>query len=125
MKPVIAAALLAMVAAPAVAQPYGGPGRDPGQGYGQGRDGGADPRAPNAYAGVSKDAFYSVEQRMNAIEQRIRSMGRRGVRAMAAMRQIRGFEAQQRRRHGGELRDWDREALNVRLDRLVQQYRMG
>jgi hypothetical protein len=88
------------------------------------QDGGADPGAPTAYAGVSKEAFYSVEQRMSAIEQRLRSMGRAAGRALAQMRSIRAFETQQRARHGGELRDWDREALNVRLDRLVQQHRL-
>lgn len=127
MKPLIAIALCtaSLVATAASAQPYGrGPGPAPAYGY-RGGDGGDDPRAPDAFAGVSKEAFYSVEQRMGAIEQRIRAMGRRGFAAMAQMRQIRGFERQQRARHGGELRDWDREAINVRLDRLVGRYRLG
>ena len=89
------------------------------------QDGGPDPGAPSAYAGASKQAFYDVEQRMDAVEMRIRSMGRGGAGAMAAMRQIRAFAAQQKARHGGELRDWDREAINLRLDQLVGRYRIA
>ncbi len=43
---------------------------------------------------------------------------------MAAMRQIRAFEATQKARHGGELRDWDRETINLKLDQLVGRYRI-
>lgn len=82
------------------------------------QDGGADPGAPNAYAGASPQAFYDVDSRMARIEAQIQAMGRGGARAMAALRQVKAFEAQQRARHGGELRDWDREAINTRLDRL-------
>ena len=89
------------------------------------QDGGPDTGAPTAYAGASKDGFYSVEQRMDNVEMRIRAMGRGGARAMAAMRQIRAFAAQQKARHSGELRDWDREAINLRLDQLVGRYRIA
>jgi hypothetical protein len=109
MKPLIALAFVSasLVALPAIAQ-----------------DGGADPHAPTAYAGASKQGFYDVEQRMDNVENRIRAMGPRGSRAMAAMRQVRAFAAQQKARHG-ELRDWDREAINLRLDQLVGRYRIA
>lgn len=84
------------------------------------QDGGPDPNAPDAFAGAPKQAFYDVDGRIASVEQRIAGMGRSGARARAALRQIRAFEAQQRARHGGELRDWDREAINTRLDRLEQ-----
>ena len=110
MKPLLVIAILSasLVSVPALAQ-----------------DGGPDPGAPSAYAGATKDAFYSVEQRMDAVEQRIRSMGRGGAQAMAAMRSIRAFAAQQKARHNGELRDWDREAINLRLDQLSGRYHLA
>ncbi len=86
--------------------------------------GGPNPGAPTAYAGASVHGFYDVDQRMVSIEQRIKAMGRGGARAMAAMRQIRAFEATQKARHGGELRDWDRETINLKLDQLVGRYRI-
>jgi hypothetical protein len=89
------------------------------------QDGGDDTGAPTAYAGATKEQFYSVEQRMDSVEMRIRAMGRAGARAMAEMRSIRAFEAQQRARHGGELRDWDREAINLRLDKLTGRYHLA
>ena len=89
-------------------------------------DGGADPNAPTAYAGVSKNAFYSVDDRIAAVEQKIAALGgsARGQ-AMAAMRQIKAFESVQMSRHNGALRDWDREAINTRLDKLTARYGLG
>jgi hypothetical protein len=117
-KPFIALALVSasLISMPAFAAPYG---------RGGDRDGGPDPGAPSAYAGASKEGFYNVEERMDRVEQRIHAMGRGGMRAMAAMRQVRAFAAQQKARHGGELRDWDREAINLRLDQLVGRYRVA
>ena len=83
------------------------------------QDGGADPRAPDAYAGMSKAGFYSVEQQLAAAEQQVR--GNR--RAMAEIRAIRAFANQQVARHG-ELRDWDREAINTRLARILPSERL-
>jgi hypothetical protein len=96
----IAAVSASLFALPAVAQ-----------------DGGADPRAPDAYAGVSKDSFYSTEQRLQAAEARARG----NPAMMREIRSIRAFIAQQRARHGGELRDWDREAVNTRLARIAPE----
>jgi hypothetical protein len=97
----LAACAAALSAAPALAQ-----------------DGGADPHAADAYAGASKQQFYDVDGRIAALEQRIGAMGRGGARIRAALNQVKAFEAQQRARHNGELRDWDREAINTRLDRV-------
>jgi hypothetical protein len=96
----IAAVSAALFALPALAQ-----------------DGGADPRAPDAYAGVSKDSFYTTEQRLEAAEARARG----NAAMMREVRSIRAFIAQQRARHGGELRDWDREAVNKRLSHILPE----
>jgi hypothetical protein len=80
------------------------------------QDGGADPRAPDAYAGVSKAGFYAVQQQLDAAAQAARG----NARAMAEIRSLRAFAAQQFARHG-EIRDWDREAINTRLSRVMPQ----
>lgn len=108
MKSLLAAAVLLALplAAPALAQ-----------------DGGADPHAPGAYAGHGPNAFYDVDARISRMEERTSGMrGPQARRVRAELRAIRGMEATQRQRHGGELRDWDREALNTRLDRLEAQF---
>ncbi|OYX29356.1 MAG: hypothetical protein B7Y99_13350 [Caulobacterales bacterium 32-69-10] len=104
MKALLAAALCtaSLIAAPALAQ-----------------DGGADPRAPDAYAGVSKDGFYAVMQQLDAAERQVR----RDPRAMREIRSMRAFANQQQARHG-EIRDWDREAINTRLARILPSERM-
>lgn len=74
------------------------------------QDGGPDPRAPDAYAGVSKEGFYAVMQQLAAAESQAR--GRPG--ALREIRSMRAFASQQQARHG-EIRDWDREVINKRL----------
>lgn len=83
------------------------------------QDGGSDPRAPDAYAGVSKDGFYAVQQQLDAASQQ--AGGDR--RAQAEIRSLRAFAAQQQARHG-EIRDWDREAINTRLARILPAERL-
>lgn len=83
--------------------------------------GGADPNAPGPYAGAPKEAFYTVEDRLAAAQRR--AAGDR--RAQAELRSIRAFAAQQKARHRGELRDWDREVIAQRLERLERSLRRG
>ena len=65
------------------------------------------------YSGELKgQAFLDVEGRIAAVEGK--AAGNR--RAMSMLRSIKGEAAQRRARHGGELRDWDRELLNKKLD---------
>ena len=81
------------------------------------------PGAPGPYVGHSPKAFYDTDGRISAVEQRIGSLPpAQRRRAMAGLRSIRAEEATQRQRHGGELRDWDREHLNRRLDQLEGQF---
>ena len=87
--------------------------------FAQGWDVDPAPGAPGPYVGASKEAFYSVEQRIAAVESRIAGMPARQARAARAqLMALKAFEARQRARHGGELRDWDREAMTARLNRL-------
>jgi hypothetical protein len=103
----VAMCTASLIAAPALAQPRGW------------HDGGADPRAPDAYAGVSKSGFYAVMQQLDDAQRQVR--GRPG--AMREIRSMRAFANQQQARHG-EIRDWDREVINKRLARILPSERM-
>ena len=74
------------------------------------------------YIGAGEHNFYDVDARIAAVSQRVQQLPRAQRRsANAQIRQIKAEEATQRARHG-DLRDWDRENLNARLDKLVQAY---
>jgi hypothetical protein len=84
------------------------------------------PGAPGPYAGASKEAFYSVEARIAAVEAKIGTLGPRAARAARGrLIALKAFESQQRARHGGELRDWDREAITARLNRIEAMVGLG
>ena len=74
------------------------------------------------YVGHSENAFYDVEQRIARVDQRARTQlsGARQRKAMAELASIKSELATQKARHG-EVRDWDRENLNHRLDQLEDQ----
>src|SRR3954471_3178645 len=79
---------------------------------------GADP-APGAvsgYVGKSPDAFYDVEARIDRVTERVgaaranhRLSPGAARQAMNSLRAIKTEAVFRRQRHGGELRDWDRE----------------
>ncbi len=71
------------------------------------------------YVGHSENAFYNVEQRIARVEERAKTQltGVKQRQAMAGIRSIRAELATQQARHG-DVRDWDREHLNRRLDTL-------
>ena len=81
------------------------------------------PGATGPYVGAGPQGFYDVDARLQAVAGRIAALppGQRR-RASAQIHQIRAEEATQRARHGGELRDWDRENMTQKLDHLVQQF---
>jgi hypothetical protein len=81
------------------------------------------PGAPGPYVGAGRQGFYDVDQRIASVSGRIASLpaGQRH-RAMVAIRGVKSEEATQRARHGGQLRDWDRENLNHKLDAMMQTY---
>ncbi len=80
------------------------------------------PGASGPYVGHGPHAFYDVDARITNVQGRIASLSPGQQRqANAALKSIRGEEATQRQRHG-DLRDWDRENLNYKLDKLVQQF---
>lgn len=84
------------------------------------------PGAAGPFVGHGPNAFYDVEQRIDRVEQRVRTQltGARQRKALAGMTSIRAELAAQEARHG-QVRDWDRESLNHRLDQLEQQYGLG
>lgn len=93
---------------------------------------GADPApgAVSAYVGKSPGAFYDVEARIDRVSERINAARASHAlspgaarQAMASLRAIKSEAAFRRQRHGGELRDWDRELLNQRLDRVAAMVR--
>ncbi len=80
------------------------------------------PGARGPYIGAGPTGFYDVDARIAAIAGRIGQMpARQRSGAKDQIREIRGEEATQRARHG-DLRDWDRENLNAKLDKLVARY---
>ena len=121
--------------APAAAQPIGDPGgpviaSQPVPDSGSRGIAGPDavnpaPGATGPYVGAGAQGFYDVDARLAAVAGRISSLPpAQRRRAGAQIHQIRAEEATQRARHGGELRDWDRENMTQRLDQLVQQFPM-
>ena len=59
-------------------------------------------------------AFRDVFERISADEQKMAG----NKRGLAQLRAIKAEATQRRARHGGELRDWDRELINKKLDTL-------
>ncbi len=129
----ILAAGLALATASA-AQPMGDPGSSvvasqpvPDGGEGTGIPGpeavNPAPGATGPYVGAGPQGFYDVDARLAAVTSRVSALSpAQRRRATAAIHQIRAEEATQRARHGGELRDWDRENMTQKLDQLVQQF---
>ena len=73
------------------------------------------------YVGHSENAFYNVRERIQRVEQRAEGLrGGQRRRALSGIRSIKSELARQEARHG-EVRDWDREHLNKRLDALEDQ----
>jgi hypothetical protein len=80
------------------------------------------PGAAGPYVGHGPHAFYDVDQRIADVTQRSAALPTAQRRdAEARLKAIRAEEATQKQRHG-ELRDWDRENLNYKLDQLAQKY---
>ena len=70
----------------------------------------ADPGYTGALQGP---AFRDVDARIAAVTPKAH-----GKKAMSMLNSIKGEERMRKARHGGELRDWDRELLNKKLDQL-------
>ena len=120
------------MAAPALAQPYGGPAVVSSQpmpdtsresrGIPSEEAVNPAPGAQGPYVGAGPRGFYDVDARINAMTQAAHELPpAQRRRAMVQIHQIRAEEATQRARHG-DLRDWDRENLNHRLDMMMQQF---
>ena len=71
--------------------------------------------ADTGYAGqLQGPAFLDVFARISADEAKMAG-NRRGL---SQLRAIKAEATQRRARHGGELRDWDRELINKKLDQV-------
>ena len=85
-----------------------------------GWDGGAEP--PHAVdAGTPKQGFYDPSAFADRLEARIQGAAMSGAQKRSAMAELRSIRAQlseRMARKGGELRDWDRELINARLNKL-------
>jgi hypothetical protein len=84
------------------------------------------PGAVGPYLGLGESAFYNVQARIDRVEQRAKTQlsGAKRREAMADLKSIKAELATQEARHG-DLRDWDRENLNHRLDQLESQVGIG
>jgi hypothetical protein len=81
------------------------------------------PNAPGPYVGAGKQGFYDVDARISAMQQKVGALpASQRRRAGAAIKAIVAEENTQKARHGGELRDWDRESLTDKLDKLSKTY---
>lgn len=110
--------LLVGGAAWAYAPPYGDAG--PGTPSSEAVD--PAPGAAKPYLGVGYSFFYHPNERMAAIEQRLDSLSpSERQRARAVLRSAQAEERTQIARHG-ELRDWDYENINYRLNKLERQF---
>jgi hypothetical protein len=84
------------------------------------------PGASGPYLGVGENGFYHVQSRIDRVEQmaKARLTGAKRRRAMADIASIKAEFATQVARHG-DVRDWDRENLNHRLNQLEAQVGIG
>ena len=69
---------------------------------------------PGYSGALQGQAFRDVWARISADESKMAG----NKRGMSQLRAIKAEATQRRARHGGELRDWDRELINKKLDAL-------
>jgi hypothetical protein len=77
------------------------------------------------YAGASRTDFYHPDDRIKQLQAQIQQGALAGAQARHALAQLTAIhqDLQYRiARHNGDLRDWDRELINQKLDALVKQY---
>jgi hypothetical protein len=86
--------------------------------------GGADTNATGPYAGAGgPHGFYDVQSRIDQMQQAAASLPpAKGHRVTAQLKTIRSDLKFRMGRHNGELRDFDREVISEKLDRLAAQY---
>ena len=80
------------------------------------------PGATRPYLG-HPGAFYDPVQRLQSLDDRAAALPPAQARRIRAeLRSIHAFADTQRQRHGGELRDWDREHMNALMNDLVAKH---
>ncbi len=112
-----------LLAGPVLAQPYGDqlpPDASPG--IPSDRAVNPAPGATRPYLG-HPGTFYDPVQRLRELDARAASLPPREARAMRAeLRRIHAFAETQRARHGGDLRDWDRERMTRMMNELASAH---
>ena len=77
---------------------------------------------PAPYLGHPQ-AFYDPTQRLQALDARAATLPAAQARAVRTdLRRVHAFADTQRARHGGELRDWDRERMTQLLDNVTARH---
>ena len=80
------------------------------------------PGATQPYLGHPQ-AFYDPMQRLQALDSRAATLPPGQARSVRAdLRRAHAFAETQKARHGGELRDWDRERLTQLLDEVTAKH---
>lgn len=80
------------------------------------------PNATNAYIEAGAAGFYDVDARIAHVEQATAALpSAQRRKAVAMLRALKAEEKTQIARHG-QLRDWDRENLNTKLDQMTAQF---
>jgi hypothetical protein len=77
------------------------------------------------YAGTSQSDFYHPADRIKQIQAALQNGALAGPSARHAAAQLTAISQDLKyriARHNGDLRDWDRELINQKLDALVKQY---
>jgi hypothetical protein len=83
----------------------------------------ADPGVSGPYAGAGVHGFYDMDARIDHLQQAISALPPgQARRAASQLKAIRSDLKFRKARHGGELRDWDRELISKKLDQLSAQY---
>ena len=111
--------LVALTVIPAFAQPLP-PGASPGV---TGPDSvNPAPGATRPYLG-HPHTFYDPMQRLQDLDGRLANLPpREAMGARAGLHRIHAFAEMQRGRHGGQLRDWDRERMMRMMNHLVRRF---
>jgi N-formylglutamate amidohydrolase len=112
-KVAVLASLTLAAAAPVLAQPGAQPAA-------------ASPLADaGPYAGASRTDFYHPDSRIKQLQAEIQQGALAGSEARHALAQLTAIQQDLKyriARHNSDLRDWDRELINQKLDALVKQY---
>jgi hypothetical protein len=114
LKPAALAATILAIASPCLAQPAVAASSN-----------GSPLANDGPYAGTSQTDFYHPAERITQLRSEIQNGVLAGPKAHPALTELAAIDQDLQyriARHKGDLRDWDRELINQKLDALVRQY---